>query len=163
MMIFLCFLRNLKKWLYCHYFRKVTIYCGLYMCICVSRLFYTSRVPKNFRKGYTCASSLIAPPASLLSPRSSLLQMQFRNWDILKHCVLRSISGSQAGGRRREETRRHKIEKWEEPKLHLRDWKILHDGGGRSVSRSRRREDARKHRISVLKSTHRVCWSLDSH
>ena len=37
--------------------------------------------------------------------------------------------------------------------VHLRDWKILHDGGGRSVSRSWRREDMRKHRISIMKGT----------
>lgn len=42
----------------------------------------------------------------LSCPRSPLLQMHFRNWDMLEDSELRSIPRSQAGGRRRDETRR---------------------------------------------------------
>lgn len=53
--------------------------------------------------------------SGLLSSHSSHLKLHFRNWDIFQDGMLRSIPRPQEGGRRREETRRHKIEKWEEP------------------------------------------------
>lgn len=39
----------------------------------------------------------------------------FRNCKIFQSVELTSTSDSQAGGRRREETRRHKLEEWKEP------------------------------------------------
>lgn len=47
-------------------------------------------------------------------PLVSLLEKHFRNWDILQDGVLRSIPGSEAGGRRRAESRWHTTEKCEE-------------------------------------------------
>lgn len=62
---------------------------------------------------HICASPFAAPAAvsspllsSLLLSLSPLLQMHFRNWDMLEDSELRSIPRSQAGGRRRDETRR---------------------------------------------------------
>lgn len=60
---------------------------------------------ENVRRGSTCASSLSSTRKPPLS---------FRNWGILQDDALKSIFGSQAGARRREDTRRHKILKWEE-------------------------------------------------
>ena len=58
---------------------------------------FTSCWWKHFCKGYTGVSSLIAPPRSLI------LDVRLRFWDVLQVGRLTSISGSQAGGSRIEE------------------------------------------------------------
>lgn len=68
------------------------------------RVFYGIQVPKSFPV-HRCF--IVAPPASLLSP----LKAPFKNCDILQDDMPRLISGSQLGGQRREEMRRHKIVK----------------------------------------------------
>lgn len=66
---------------------------------------------KNFLRGHTLASSLTALPASVLCLPSFLFEMCFKNQDILQYDTLRSISGSQEGGRNQGG---HKKEKREE-------------------------------------------------
>lgn len=60
--------------------------------------------------GVPAICSSVKPPSSSLL----VLDMHFRNRDILHDAAL-SISESHAGGQTRGETRRHKVEKWEEP------------------------------------------------
>ena len=78
-----------------------------------SSLFYVPRVQKYDKVFCTCASSLI------LQQASSLLEMNFKNWDIFQDGELRPICRLQARWWRRGEMRRHKIEKWAEPRVFL--------------------------------------------
>ena len=60
------------------------------------------------------------PRSWLLQPTSSLLEMHFRNWDILQDGALRWISWSQPRDQRREKTRRQNREKRRAPRSHYR-------------------------------------------
>lgn len=86
--------------------------------LCATPPSYIMQFQKNSTKDtpvdLRTKAPLSSPLSALLAPLSS--RCIFRNWDVLQDGALSSISGSQAGGWRREETRRHKTweEKWEE-------------------------------------------------
>ncbi len=82
---------------------------------CVSRLFRTSQVPKRIpQRIHLCvlAHSSSKRASSILAPLSSRCIL-----GIEASFAMSSISGLPARQRRREETRRHKIEKRERPSL----------------------------------------------
>lgn len=83
---------------------------------CVTTLLNVTGTDKHLHL-YILAHSCHSKPllSSFLSPRDA-----FRNWDTPQDGLLRSIYRSQAGGQRRGDTTRHKIEKLEEPS----DWRL---------------------------------------